>query len=658
MKYDNIEEVNPQAEAQERQSRLIEETREKYTAAATESERKGVLLDALNSEVMQHRSCAVRHTRSEDDQQNSIIEFSFSSETPVERWWGIEVLDHKTSSVRLERMNNGAPLLLDHEATAEKHIGVIESARIEKGVGRAVARLGRNLKSKEALTDIEDGILRNVSVGYVIHDLVLEEDREGQPPIYRVKDWEPLEASLLPLAADPQVGIGRGYQLQMRQKVMSDQEMTTAQDKDIDITAVRNEAEETARAAEISRIREINAVSRMYRDNAQIVALCERAQETGLSMEEFRAQAIPLFRSKPVPAEDKPVTEIGMSSREVESFSLVRAIRALITAKVQGTDAARLAPFEFECSAAVSEELDKEARGFFVPWDVQRAGGWPRGRRQVRAVPMDTSENADLVATEHLAGSFIDALFERSTVLRLGAITLPGLTGNVDIPGFSAAMSWGWLTEDASSADTEPTTKTVALTPKTVSGSVPITRRLIKQSSPAIEQLLRGHMVAGSSEAIDSGAIQGSGASGQPTGILNTTGINTEAITVAGQPTHADLVNFEIALATDKALFGNLSYTMTPAVMSHCKTTVLDAGSGRFLVNDGVCNGYPAEMTTNMPANGVLFGNWSSVIIGMWGVLDITLDNATKAATGGLVIRAFQDLDVGVQHAVGFCKNA
>ena len=271
---------------------------------------------------------------------------------------------------------------------------------------------------------------------------------------------------------------------------------------------------------------------------------------------------------------------------------------------------------------------------------------------------MDTSENADLVPTEHLAANFIDVLRARTIVLRAGAQTLPGLTGNVDIPAFTTPSAFGWLAKDADSADTEPGTGTVSLTPKTVSGSVPITRRLLKQSAPSIELLIRNDLTAGAAVAIDAGAIQGSGASGQPTGIVNVTGVNTETITTAGQPVWADLVGFEIALATDNALSGSLRYILTPAVAGHCKTTAKDAGSGLFLMEGGQINGYVAEMTTQVPANGIIFGDFSQLLVGFWGVLDINVDVATKAASGGIVLRAFQDIDVAVRHAVSFCINA
>ena len=127
-------------------------------------------------------------------------------------------------------------------------------------------------------------------------------------------------------------------------------------------------------------------------------------------------------------------------------------------------------------------------------------------------------------------------------MLNAGATDLPGLVGNVDISGFSTGPSFSWIAEDGNLPDTEPGTTTVALTPKTVSGSVPITRRLLKQSSPAVELLVRNDLTVGAASAIDAAAIAGTGASNQPSGVVNASGANTQAVTTDGQPAWAEVV--------------------------------------------------------------------------------------------------------------------
>jgi HK97 family phage major capsid protein len=240
---------------------------------------------------------------------------------------------------------------------------------------------------------------------------------------------------------------------------------------------------------------------------------------------------------------------------------------------------------------------------------------------------------------------------------KLGATFLPGLVGDVDIPALGAA-TFGWLTEDADAADSTPASRSVALSPRTIGGAVPMSRRFVKQSSPAAEMVVERLLRRGAAAAIDQGIIQGSGAAGQPRGIVNAVGVNTEVIAVAGQPSWADIVNFETAVATDEALAGKLAYLMAHGVKGHCKVTTKDAGSGRFIWEADSVNGYTAIASNLVPANGIIFGNFEDVYVGLWGTLDINPDAATKAASGGLVLRVFQDVDCGFGNAVSFCVNA
>src|SRR6185369_16059552 len=134
--------------------------------------------------------------------------FSFSSEHPVERWFGGEILDHSPKSVRMDFFNSGrAPFLQDHNP--RQQIGVIERSKIGTDkVGRGDVRFGRTQIAADALTDVDDEIRTNTSVGYRVYEMMLDsvkDDREN----YRITDWEPLEASLVSIPADPTVGVGR-----------------------------------------------------------------------------------------------------------------------------------------------------------------------------------------------------------------------------------------------------------------------------------------------------------------------------------------------------------------------------------------------------------------------------------------------------------------
>lgn len=144
------------------------------------------------------------------DERARTVEIAFSSEAPVDHWWGREILDHSPQAVRLERLLDGAPLLLDHDT--RQQIGVIESARIDADrTGRALVRFSRGAKGEEIFQDVRDGIRTKISVGYLIHALVLESSSDETGDTYRITDWEPLEVSLVSIPADHTVGVGRSF---------------------------------------------------------------------------------------------------------------------------------------------------------------------------------------------------------------------------------------------------------------------------------------------------------------------------------------------------------------------------------------------------------------------------------------------------------------
>lgn len=142
------------------------------------------------------------------DEESRTAWLSISSEEPYERWWGVEILDHSPKSIKTERLEKGAPLLVGHD-TADQ-VGVVEKFEIAGKKLRILARFSKSARGEEIFQDVIDGIRKNASVGYMINDMVLEKS-EGDVNYYRVTSWMPYEGSLVPIPADPNVGVGRNF---------------------------------------------------------------------------------------------------------------------------------------------------------------------------------------------------------------------------------------------------------------------------------------------------------------------------------------------------------------------------------------------------------------------------------------------------------------
>jgi len=195
----DINEIVDEIEANGVPSAEVEDAEERVEAEAEER---------FESADIEHRAMAL--DMSPVDEEKRTARIAISSEEPVERSFGKEVLEHSAEAIDLSFLASGrAPLLLDHDP--EKQIGVIESVDLDDSARRlrATVRFGRNGLAKEAFDDVVDGIRANISVGYAIKKM--EKDKRSSDT-YIAKSWRPVEASLVSIPADVTVGLGRSDQ--------------------------------------------------------------------------------------------------------------------------------------------------------------------------------------------------------------------------------------------------------------------------------------------------------------------------------------------------------------------------------------------------------------------------------------------------------------
>lgn len=573
------------------------------------------------------------------------VQLAFASELPYERWWGIEILECTPGAMRQSRMRSGANLLCDHNT--RDVIGVVESVEIGADrVVRAEVRFGKSERAEEVFQDVIDGIRRNVSVGYQIHKAVLVETNEGQET-YRVTDWEPFEVSLVSVPADPTVGVGRSHSHEPSPSPIQTKEKTMTE-------AVAIPAPVATPAASIQVVETRNHASEITKIAAGIPGGAELAMKSiqaGHTVEQFQLEAIRVMSSKPVPTAD-----IGMTDKEVRQFSVVRAIHALANPTDMG--AQRAAAFEFEASKAVGDKMGKSARGFFVPTDVQK-------RDLVVGTP---TAGGNLVATDLLSGSFIDLLRNAMVINRMGTRMLSGLVGQIAIPKQTGAATAYWVAENGAPTESQQTIGQVTMSPKTVGAFTDISRKLTLQSSISVEQMVNQDLATVLGLAIQQAAINGTGASNQPSGLLTLVTPSVIGGTNGLAPTWAHIVALETNVAVGNADIGTLGYLTNTKVRGKLKTTEKFTGtSGQPVYADGntPLNGYMAGITNAVPSNltkgtstgvasAILFGNFADLVIGMWGSLDIMVDPYTGSTAGTVRVVALQDVDVAVRNVESF----
>lgn len=661
---------------------------------------QGKALPDFNAKGDLHRTMEVRSF----DAEKRTVELAFSSEAPVQRWFGFEVLDHSPESIRLDRMRDGAALLLNHDW--DDQIGVVESVSIDSDrKGRAVVRFSRSKDADDVFQDVMDGIRRHVSVGYRIHAAKLE-STEGDEDTYRITDWEPYEISIVSVPADPSVGVGRSLEIPqedgkrpkgdagtiergttaknstteevrtMNEKILRDgkgnlvRAMVDAEGKILEVLEMLEEAGADVRNAQTGAARaERERTASILQMGTQYDCreLAEKAVAAGDTVDAFRAAVLDHINTrgakKPAgqpaqpsqrsgtPLSEMQSADIGLTDQEVRNYSIFRAVRAL---QPNATRADReAAAFELECSETAQRQLGKTAQGILIPQDVLNSRAFNAGG--AANTPNGAQSGQNLVDTTFMGGSFIDMLRNRTTIMRL-ATTMGGLVGNVDIPRQTGGATAYWLGEGEDAQEGTPTIGQLELSPKTLGAFTDITRRLLMQSSMDAEGIVRRDLVNAMAQAIDFAGYYGSGAGNQPRGIKNYTGINAVDF-AAALPTFEELVAMESAIAADNADIGQMGYIGNAAFRGHCKTKAkFGTGTESTIWEPGnTINGYNTEITNQIAAGDVFFGNFADMLIGMWGGLDLTVDPYSLSRSGGLRIVVFQDVDFVLRRVESFC---
>ena len=592
-----------------------------------------------------HRSFAV--TRELINAEARTVELAFSSEEPYDRWWGREILDHDYSSINLTRLQDGAPLLMDHDT--RDHVGVIESVQIGADrVGRAVVRFGKSARAEEVWQDVKDGIRRNVSMGYVINKAVLEE-KNTEIDTYRVTDWTPFEVSMVAVPADATVGVGRSKEFDPDKNPVIE-----IKDKTIMTETVVNVQEHETRGADFARkqINEIIAIGQQY----QCTDLASEAVRSGKTIEEFKNIVMEKMANKPVDSAD-----IGMSVKEAKNFSFMRAINAM--ANPADRKAQQDAQFEREASDAFATKYGRSAQGFFVPLEVQK-----------RDLNVTTNTaGGHTVSTDLLAQSFIELLRSRMQVTKMGAQTLSGLTGSIAIPRQTGGATAYWVAESGSPAETQQAFDQVTMNAKTVGAFTDISRKMLLQSSLDVEAFVRNDLATVLALELDRAAIAGTGLSNQPTGILATSGIGDVAGGTNGlAPTWAHIVELWSDLAVANADFGSLGILTNAKVIGKLMGTLKATGVAGYIIENfpgadgftsaaglrvGASNQVPSNLvkgTSGAVCSALISGNWNDLIIGQWGTLDLMVDPYSGSTSGTVRVVALQDADIAIRHPESF----
>ena len=603
-------------------------------------------------EDLETRTIALEFERAEgeDDRRFSL---SFASEEPVLRSFGWDILSHKSEDIDMDFISSGrAPLLLNHDP--EVQIGVIESANLDSAErkSRSVVRFGKGELASEIMQDVNDKIRSNISVGYSVTHLEKQDEQRDGADVFRAQ-WMPMEVSLVSIPADrTDIGVGRAEINQpiLKETKMEEQAKIVDETPSVDAEKIKQKA----LAERNKEIREIQALG--ARHNMSDFAGACIAKE--VSEFEFRDLLLEKIATTPLSPLDDPV---DIKPKEQQRYSFLKALNAASRGDWSQ------AGFESEMSQEMAHKSGKSPQGFYVPDYAWRSDMYTAKRE----LTVGTAGTGGYFAPSAQLGSeWIGALRSKMVLADLGMRTMSGLTTKVQIPKIAAATA-GFVAESGDVSDNTHVTTQITMQARTLGARTTVSRLLLLESDPSIEQIVRDDLVAAIASEIQDVMIEGGG-SNEPSGVIATSGIGSVAGGTNGLApawaTHVPTLVKEVEQDNAALNDGALGFLTNPKVKSKMAATAKVSSSDSVMVlNDPWTSlyGYPIRFTTDCPsdlikgsASGVcsamIFGDWSQLLMGSWGNSPDVLVDPYGNNDGGVKIIVFSEIDAAVRHAQSF----
>ncbi|NEX63456.1 phage major capsid protein [Noviherbaspirillum galbum] len=328
-----------------------------------------------------------------------------------------------------------------------------------------------------------------------------------------------------------------------------------------------------------------------------------------------------------------------------KAFSDLERNVSLLEVLQAGMEGRSLTGAAAEYSKEIERRNGRKAQGIFVPLAALEQRN-------------TTTTASQIVPVDYKPEQFIEPFRNRLLARSLGARVLTGLSGNVEIPAYGTGITSGWVAENGDLSTSGMTFGKKTLTPKHVGALSEMSRQLIQQSSPQIEQLIRDDMAFALAKAIDTAMIKGGGTN-EPTGILATSGIQTASLSTL------DYDGILAMLEKIELVNGSAGAWLTsPQVATKLRGTLKSASAGAAYLSEGgrmadlaVNSTKQVPVKTGSPDTGrLILGDFSQVILGVWSELDILVNPFDSDAykRGGVLVRAMATCDVAIRHPEAF----
>lgn len=628
------------------------------------------------------------------------FEIAFSSEQPYQRqFWDEqnqemvvldEILVHTPEAVDLSRLNNNAPLLFNHNF--DNHIGVVCDARIDAdNVGRALVKFSKHgTLANDIRNKVIEGTMEKISVGYDIKEYHIDYTK-GQ---LIVTKWAPYELSFVTVPADDTVGLNRSLntitvnleakrdmtkeqieEIKEEQEPAQVEETPVEENKESEVEETQerqveeNEENEnledgkdaehpesvdddssTVREEEVKEEREAAPVEEektekvAERSEEDELEIREIARELNIDDEELK-RALAIKDMTPEAFRTKALNNITNAQRNNEqikdskmekTFDLNNVIRSLVDGAALGANEAEYSAM----AAGAAMQRGRAARGgsVFVPAAALRAASEGNTKATLTAV---TDEKL-------LTESYIEMLLPASCLGRLGVTVLSGLNSPIAVPKMTASSveAFGFVDENGSAPESKATFENVKMAPKTFAGGNPISRQSLK-TVPNIATLITDHINKAVRIKLEQLILSDKDNTRGPKGLVKQL-VDGGRVTKKAAFSYKDFLK-EIAALTDAGVPAqSIKFAMSGATAAELESTLKDNGVSGYIIENGKLAGYDVVTSGVIPADHIVLGDFSGIMIGEWGGLELDMDDTTYRAQSAIVPRIWVDLDFTV----------
>ncbi len=592
------------------------------------------------------------------DAEKRTVEVAFCSEEPVSRIIDdelyYEILLCGESNVNLLRLNNKGSVLFNHDR--DKLIGAVVNARMDSDhVGRATLQISKVGLGATMWGMIEEGILSHISIGYNIIDYRMEGNN-----IF-VTNYEIYEISLVTVPADTTVGIGRSLGgTAMRDEAHDDESLNREEEQSIEDKRIMEEKEETRLDTESYEINDENGgVTDIELSDGELEEILSTRPDLLAKLQNKGVEPEEINSNEPNEDEDEDVEEDAEKTeqeRQRELTSIGKVLNVDVTEAI--TKGISVADFKRSLNKENKpnvKENNKMGKSVINGLIRAAADGKPfeGARLDVpvnQLVRTSTTVGGGALVKEAYVDSYIDVLRANSVFAQLPIQTYSGLEGegNLVLPKLSSDFTqmFAFIEEGADSPLVDANYEKLILKPKTFSGSVPLTRTLIKSADTA-ERFTQDAMVRGAGLKLEKE-------------ILAQVVATAPVKTLTDAITQEDVQQALAQLAAANVRIDSVVAVVHPSTAAILRSTIVSGNTAAKFMIEGyrfeayLCDSVRVIESTQVAAGQIVFGDWSNIVLASWGGLTVDRDDTTLRASQGIVLRTFAYIDHAVAHELAF----